>query len=126
MAAVEVTKNFLHLFREWVRTALKNKKAQALLVYLVLTGKPHNREHLASLLWGDRFDEQARASLRQTLHALRKAVGDGVVEGEDSLHLAPGALNLALAEADFLTGFRTGQDGFDQWLDAERDRPDRA
>jgi DNA-binding SARP family transcriptional activator len=28
-------------------------KAQALLFYLAVTGRPHMRESLASLLWGD-------------------------------------------------------------------------
>ena len=36
---------------------LKNKKAQALLAFFALTDKPHTREYLATLLWGDKFDE---------------------------------------------------------------------
>ena len=107
---------------------LKNKKAQALLAYLAVTGTPQTREHLATLLWGDRFDDQARASLRQALFALRKAVGPDVVEGEDELSLMPGRLqtrnptpndNTPYA-GDLLPGFATGADGFDRWLETER------
>ncbi len=44
-----------------------------LLAYLALTpGGSRSREHLASLLWGERAEEQARASLRQTLYLLRQ------------------------------------------------------
>ncbi|MCH8076347.1 MAG: alpha/beta hydrolase, partial [SAR324 cluster bacterium] len=40
-------------------------------------GQKHSREKLATLLWGDRMDEQARHSLRQALSALRKALAGG-------------------------------------------------
>ncbi len=53
------------------------KKAQLLLAFLALNpGEAQPREKLASLLWSDRADEQARASLRADLSALRKALGD--------------------------------------------------
>src|SRR5215470_5516207 len=49
------------------------RKARALLAYLALpAGRTHSRDKLASLLWGDTGDEQARQSLRQTLVALRR------------------------------------------------------
>lgn len=51
------------------------RKAQALLAYLAaMPGHRATRERLASLLWGERFDEQARQSLRQTLVALRRSL----------------------------------------------------
>ncbi|MBS4048685.1 MAG: winged helix-turn-helix domain-containing protein [Alphaproteobacteria bacterium] len=57
------------------------RKAQALLAYLAATpGHRATRERLASLLWGERFDEQARQSLRQTLMALRRSL-DAVAPG---------------------------------------------
>ena len=50
------------------------KKTRALLAYLALpTGQPHTRDELADLLWSDRGDKQARASLRQALGELRKS-----------------------------------------------------
>lgn len=47
------------------------KKTRALLAFLLVTRRPCSRERLASLLWGDRADEQAKASLRQALYELR-------------------------------------------------------
>lgn len=51
------------------------RKPRALLAYLSLEKVPVGRERLAALLWGDRGDEQARASLRQTLYELRSPLG---------------------------------------------------
>src|SRR5262245_53426876 len=48
------------------------KKTRALFAYLALPpGRPHTRDELADLLWSDRGDKQARASLRQALGDLR-------------------------------------------------------
>ena len=50
-----------------------SKKAMALLAYLAMRADDHiSRNHLASLLWADSGEEQARANLRQTLSQLRK------------------------------------------------------
>ncbi len=108
------------LTRDGEPILLKNKKAQALLVYLALTGQPQSREHLATLLWGDRFDDQARNSLRQALFALRKAVGEGVVTGDDPLVLATGMVTADAA--DLLPGFSSGAEDFDNWLSDEQER----
>ena len=55
---------------------LPTKKTQLLLSFLALNaGEPQPREKLASLLWSDRGDEQARHSLRDALSGLRKALG---------------------------------------------------
>ena len=51
-------------------------KAIALLAYLALEPGPHSREELAGLLWGESPEAEARASLRQTLRAIRAAFGD--------------------------------------------------
>ncbi len=50
-------------------------KAQALLTYLAVTGRPHSRDALATLLWGDMPEGDARSSLRQALSNLQKLVG---------------------------------------------------
>jgi hypothetical protein len=48
-----------------------HRHERALLAYLCLTSlQRHGRKDLASLLWPDRFDKQARASLRECLHGL--------------------------------------------------------
>ncbi|MGH6789923.1 MAG: BTAD domain-containing putative transcriptional regulator [Pseudolabrys sp.] len=52
------------------------KKARALLAYLAMhPGRSIPREQLATLLWGDSRDEQARRSLRECLMAIRTALG---------------------------------------------------
>jgi DNA-binding SARP family transcriptional activator len=50
-------------------------KELSLLAYLVLEPGPHTREELATLLWGESSDADARASLRQALKHLRETVG---------------------------------------------------
>ena len=59
-------------------------KAMALLAYLVLERRPHSREALAGLLWGESPEAEARASLRQALTHLRHALGD-VLRAERAL-----------------------------------------
>ncbi len=52
------------------------RKARALLAYLVVKqGVSLAREALAGMFWGERAEEQARASLRQTLSLIRKPLG---------------------------------------------------
>jgi predicted ATPase/DNA-binding SARP family transcriptional activator len=58
---------------------LPTRKVESLLAYLALFPQPHSREHLAALLWGDSTDEQARASLRTALAAIRKELGDDIL-----------------------------------------------
>jgi DNA-binding SARP family transcriptional activator len=50
---------------------LGDQKAQALLFYLIATGQPHTRDHLATLLWGGSAESNARHSLRSSLYHLR-------------------------------------------------------
>ena len=55
---------------------LRNRKAQAVLAHLALSAPSlQPRERLAYALWSERAGEQARQSLRQTLHDLRRALG---------------------------------------------------
>jgi TolB-like protein/DNA-binding SARP family transcriptional activator len=122
------------------------RKAKALLAYLaVCPGKSHSRSDLANLLWGDRGDEQARASLRQALTYLRNALtpaGDEVlvVQGDlvsvdaaviqvdvcmlESLVAqgTPEALERAAAlyRGEFLEGFDLREPEFNDWLRDER------
>jgi DNA-binding SARP family transcriptional activator len=59
-------------------------KALALLAYLVLEPHPHSRETLATLLWGESPEPEARASLRQALKQLRTGLGE-LVQGDRRL-----------------------------------------
>lgn len=57
--------------------AIKNRKACALLAYLALSSSEfQTRERLAGLLWSDRSESQARASLRQCIKQLRNAFAE--------------------------------------------------
>src|SRR5215470_5999716 len=57
--------------------AIAAKKARAMLGYLVLReGSEVARGVLTGLLWGERSEEQARASLRQTPSELKSALGE--------------------------------------------------
>ena len=58
--------------------AVRSRKARALLAYLAMQPDYRaTREELATLLWGDGPDQQARHSLRQCLIALRQDLGLG-------------------------------------------------
>jgi DNA-binding SARP family transcriptional activator len=54
-------------------------KALALLAYLTLEPRPHTREALADLFWGESPEAEARASLRQVLKQLRDSLGEVVL-----------------------------------------------
>ena len=127
---------------------LPTRKSQALLAYLAVpAGQTHSRDKLAAMLWGDVADPAARASLRQAVFGLRKALGETeppvLVLSGDSVTLDPGAVEVdaaaferllgtgtpaALEEAvrlyrgDLLSGFVVDEAAFEEWLVAERER----
>ncbi len=133
---------------EGAALSFPTKKTRALLAYLAVhPGKSHSRNSLANLLWGDSADEQARASLRQTLAYLRKALAptglDHLVTRDDLVSIDPATLQLDVAtverltadgnpdglepvgelfRGDFLEGFDLREEEFDDWLRAERVR----
>ncbi|MCB9422388.1 MAG: AAA family ATPase [Ardenticatenaceae bacterium] len=51
---------------------LPYQKTTALLAYLAVSGKAHNRRKLAALLWGDVNDNRAQNSLRNALFVIRR------------------------------------------------------
>jgi DNA-binding SARP family transcriptional activator len=129
------------------RAPISGKKAQALLAYCAIRRGSHLRTTLATLLWGNSNDERARNSLRQTLHVLRSALRGGPsgvlrieadtvatdllalevdVQAFEELAAAgtPHALERAAAlyRGDLLEGLDVGDEGFEEWLRAERDR----
>jgi DNA-binding SARP family transcriptional activator len=53
---------------------LHDHKARALLYYLAVTGRPHTRDHLATLLWSESPDSNARHSFRSSLYHIRQAL----------------------------------------------------
>jgi len=88
------------------------RRARALLSYLALTpGRSASRERLCGLLWGDRGEAQARASLRQCLLALRLALGDAnsgiVASTREDVSLMIGGVSV---DTDNLSGALTSND----------------
>ena len=72
--------------------SLKQVKSRALLYYLAATGRPHTRDHLASLLWSESGQSDAYHSLRSSLYHLRRALqniqaGDVLMSDGDLLSL---------------------------------------
>ena len=78
--------------------ALKNQKARALLFYLGITGQPHTRNHLATLLWSEYPAANAGRSLRSALFQLRQAFRAAV---PDQIIAADGDL-LCLQPANYI------------------------
>jgi len=56
---------------------IPRRKAIALFAYLALTGRGHNRDALATLLWPENGQSSARAELRRTLWVLNHTLGKG-------------------------------------------------
>lgn len=127
------------------RVTFPTKKAEALVAFLAFSpGTFYTRERLATLLWGETGEEQARQSLRQTLFSVRKALGFDVFLAEgDRLAIDPSAVELdviefrdlldegsidALAKAvdlpqgELLEGVHVDEESFEGWLLVERER----
>jgi TolB-like protein/Flp pilus assembly protein TadD len=127
---------------------LPTRKAGQLIACLALApGSQAPREKLAGLLWSERADEQARASLRQALAAIRKSF-----QGVEPFPIAADgeriALNVEAAEVDalefqalaeegsakaleraaalyrgeLLEGAKVRDPAFEEWLSFERER----
>jgi len=122
---------------------LSSKKAAALLAYLChRPGEAVSRSKIATLLWPDRGEEQARSSLRQTLSVLRKALdndnGAVVVSAAQDLSVASNAVTVDSVEFEtaepgdraavemyqgpFMDGFDIRAETFEDWLRGERAR----
>jgi adenylate cyclase len=106
---------------------LKSRKAKALLAYLALPlGKSRSREEIMALLWSDRGEAQARASLRQVLTGLRKELGEEAKAAlnitDDAISLDPDNVIVANNKAgeELLAGFHLHDPAFEDWLRDER------
>lgn len=121
---------------------LGTRKTRALLAFLIVEAdRWHSRERLAALLWGGRGATQARNSLNQALHEIRKLeneVGVSIVEREtDRIRLLRGSVDcdvhqfealltsdpLAAAElcsGALLEGVDTSNQEFSDWLGPQR------
>jgi DNA-binding SARP family transcriptional activator len=118
------------------------RKLLALLAYLARRSpRAVTREELAALMWGERPEENARASLRQALFQLKRTLGDVLdVTPEsatlriDDLDFDAAALEIDVASGrfreaalrwngEFLQGAEdSGGETFRVWLESERAR----
>ncbi len=123
------------------------RKNKVMLAALALAGPGGlSREKLVDLLWGDRDDKRAHASLRQALAATRKALGpyrdclraepeqiriDGAMTELDTRDFealasseVPGDRDRALAlyQGDLLDGIRLKEEAFEAWSRPLRER----
>ena len=118
------------------------RKARALLAFLALTpNRPHERDTLATLLWGDSSDQAARHSLRQTLSLLRRRVSGVLVDG-DAIRLTTDGFSVDVVEferlaarrdvdslagaerlyrGELLPGFHVDAEPFADWLRGKRE-----
>ncbi len=100
-----------------------SRRGQALLACLAMQ-PAHRAERamLADLLWSDRSEDQARASLRQELSVLRRTLPEGVIEADrQAVWLVPDRVAVARqGEAEFLQGFDLASEGFEDWLRQQR------
>ena len=60
----------------------KTRKSRALLTVVALAGAPVPRTRLCELLWGDRAEEQSKASLRQALYELGLLTESGALSSD--------------------------------------------
>src|SRR2546426_76065 len=126
-------------------SVLAQPKRVALLAYLAAATprRLHRRDSLLALFWPELDQEHARAALRQALHGLRQALGEGVLvsRGDEDIGLDQEQIRcdvveferaaetgrladaLDLYRGDLLEGFFIrGAPEFEQWLEDERVR----
>jgi DNA-binding SARP family transcriptional activator len=128
--------------------AIPGAKQQALLASLALNlERPLSRNKLINLLWGTRFDDQARQSLRQAVSKLRKSLNKGNQEAlwsnADQIGLNPELVTIDTNEVErmsgqtdleslneaskllcgtLLEGLHSNESQFDDWITTERIR----
>ena len=119
------------------------RKSECLICLLALSdGLEVTREKAAGIIWSDRGEEQARASLRQELSQIRRVLGsDAITATKRSIRLEPDYVsvdvlkfransvvdttkNLAVAATLYCGPLMAGHDpkseGFEDWVEAER------
>ncbi len=137
--------NLLGVGGHELKSVLAQPKRVALLAYLAAAAprRLHRRDSLVALFWPELDQEHARAALRQAMHGLRHALGDGVLVsrgdediGLDAEHIRCDVIEferateagrladaLDLYRGDLLEGFFIrGAPAFEQWLEDERVR----
>jgi len=127
-----------------VLSVLSQPKRMGLLVYLLIAQPRgfHRRDKILALFWPHADEEHARNSLRQSLHFLRRSLGEDAIvsRGEDiaadasrfscdvlafdeAVNAKKWGPALELYRGPLLAGFHiSGVQEFDRWLENERER----
>ena len=93
------------------------RRSQALLAFLSLEPRQRaTRSAAMTLLWGDRSEEQARASLRQELSALRRLLPEGTLNADRNEVWLEGVTVTEPPNEQFLAGFDLSSEPFEDWL----------
>ena len=119
-----------------IEQTLKGRKNQAILAYLAHhLGDPVDRDTLTRLLWPEDEPGAAKASLRQALATIRRALPEGAVAMQGRLpYLDPKIVSVdvspnvplqhetfgTLVRGPWLDGFSVRSPAFEEWLSAER------
>jgi DNA-binding SARP family transcriptional activator/TolB-like protein len=134
-----------HTGGEGPRALLAQPKRFAVLAYLALARPrgPQRRDVLLLRFWPESDAEHGRGALRLTLHALRRALGEGVIvgRGDEGVGFVPGTLwcdaveferaldegrpadALELYRGELLAGFHLpAAPEWERWLEPERAR----
>ena len=127
---------------------IASKKSRALLGYPgAPRGHPCRTRNPYRAVWGDRSEDQARASLRQALSRLRAELGevarDALAAGPETIALVAGSARIDAREMELLAasedlqsvraaadlfggelmeGLAIPEPGFEEWLASERER----
>ena len=113
----------LRIERDGAPVAGLSRRGQGLVAYLACQpGMRAERGFIADLLWSDRAEEQARASLRQELSVLRRHLPGIVGANRQHVWLDSDRVTLAPGQGELLQGFDLPSEGFEDWLRAARQR----
>ena len=82
--------------------SIQRRKDLALLIYLVVTSQPHSRDTLATLLWQDQSQADARSNLRKSLSRLKISLGKkSILVSRERVSLNPNlSINLDIVQFD--------------------------
>jgi predicted ATPase/DNA-binding SARP family transcriptional activator len=81
--------------------SIQRRKDLGLLIYLLVTSQPHSRDTLATLLWPDQNQADARSNLRKSLSRLKTLVGEeAILVSSDRVSLSP-SLSIMLDISEF-------------------------
>ncbi len=82
--------------------SIQRRKDLALLIYLIVTSRPQSRDTLATLLWQDQNQADARSNLRKSLSRLKILLGEkSILVSQDRVSLNPNlSIDLDIAQFD--------------------------